>query len=49
MENISATLIETLKNDPLDMTNINCQSQALVFLEDEPEIYSINDLKKRYV
>lgn len=32
-----------------DITNVNTYSESFSFLENEPEIYSINDLKKRYV
>jgi len=29
-------------------TNINADSDSFAFLEDEPDLYSLNDLKKRY-
>lgn len=32
-----------------DITNINAYSSSFDFLKDEPELYSIADLKKRYV
>jgi len=32
-----------------DITNINAYSESFDFLKDEPEIYSVTDLKKRYV
>lgn len=32
-----------------DMTLINANSRSFDFLKDEPDIYSIDDLKKRYV
>ena len=31
-----------------DITNINAYSTSFDFLKDEPDIYSLNDLKKRY-
>jgi hypothetical protein len=37
-------------NKDLDeITNINAQSKSFDFLQDEPELYSVADLKKRYV
>lgn len=32
-----------------DITNINTYSQSFDFLEDEPDLYTVDDLKKRYV
>lgn len=32
-----------------DITNINAYSESFSFLESEPDLYSIDDLKKRYV
>ena len=32
-----------------DITNINAFSQSFDFLKDEPNIYTIDDLKKKYV
>ncbi len=32
-----------------EITNINANSSSFNFLEDEPEIYNIEDLKKKYV
>lgn len=32
-----------------DVTNINAHSQSFDFLKDEPDIYTIDDLKKKYV
>lgn len=31
-----------------DITNINAYSKSFDFLKDEPDIYSLSDLKKRY-
>lgn len=37
-------------NDKLnEITNINANSRAFDFLSDEPDLYTVNDLKKRYV
>lgn len=33
----------------LPITTINANSPSFNFLEDEPDIYSVKDLKKRYV
>lgn len=36
-------------NDKLsEITNINAYSRSFDFLENEPDIYSINDVKKKY-
>ncbi|MFQ5661847.1 MAG: hypothetical protein ACE5F2_01170 [Candidatus Paceibacteria bacterium] len=32
-----------------EITNINANSSSFDFLKDEPDLYSIKDLKKRYV
>lgn len=32
-----------------EITNVNAQSESFAFLEDEPDIYSLADLKKHYV
>lgn len=32
-----------------DITNVNTYSESFSFLEQEPEIYSVSDLKKPYV
>ena len=32
-----------------DITNVNAYSHSFDFLEQEPELYSVGDLKKRYV
>lgn len=40
---------ENLNLDLDEVTNINANSSSFDFLEDEPEMYSVNDLKKRYV
>lgn len=32
-----------------DITNVNAASASFSFLEDEPDLYSVADLKKRYV
>lgn len=36
-------------NEELPMTEINAASSSFDFLGDEPDMYSIKDLKKRYV
>lgn len=36
-------------NEPIPITEINANSPSFQFLEDEPDIYSVKDLKKRYV
>lgn len=49
---IDALLIqfpETYNKDFNDITNTNAHSRSFDFLDAEPEIYSILDLKKRYV
>jgi len=32
-----------------EITNMNVLSRSFTFLEDEPDIYSVTDMKKRYV
>lgn len=32
-----------------DITNVNTYSESFSFLDNEPELYSVADLKKRYV
>lgn len=32
-----------------DITNVNAASRSFDFLKDEPELYSVSDLKKKYV
>ena len=32
-----------------DITNVNTYSESFSFLDNEPELYSVNDLKRRYV
>jgi len=36
-------------SEDLPMAEINANSGSFDFLEDEPDLYSIDDLKKRYV
>lgn len=36
-------------DETLPISEINTQSSSLHFLEEEPELYSLKDLKKRYV
>lgn len=36
-------------SDMSDITNINTYSESFSFLKEEPEHYSVDDLKKRYV
>ncbi len=33
----------------IPMTEINAQSDSFKFLEDEPDLYSLNNIKKKYV
>ncbi|MCB9810773.1 MAG: hypothetical protein H6779_02995 [Candidatus Nomurabacteria bacterium] len=37
------------RSDVSDITNVNTYSESFSFLENEPDIYSVDDLKKRYV
>ncbi len=49
---IEALLIkfpEYLNEDLSEITNVNANSNSFDFLNNEPELYSINDLKKKYV
>ena len=32
-----------------DITNVNAYSESFSFLENEPELYSVADLKRKYV
>lgn len=32
-----------------DITNVNTYSESFAFLDSEPDMYSVSDLKKRYV
>ncbi len=36
-------------NESIPISQINEQSESFDFLENEPDLYSLNDLKKRYV
>ena len=36
-------------NEVIPVSDINAHSSSFDFLEDEPDIYSVKDLKKRYV
>lgn len=36
-------------NEALPISQINAHSPSFQFLEDEPDIYTLDDLKKRYV
>ena len=40
---------ETYNEQFNDITNINAASASFSFLEDEPDLYSVADLKKRHV
>lgn len=49
---IDAVLIgfPQMYNDSLnDITNVNSYSKSFDFLDREPDLYSVSDLKKRYV
>ena len=51
-DSIDALLIQfpqIYNADLNDITNINANSKSFDFLAKEPEIYSISDLKKKYV
>ncbi len=37
------------KDEKLPITEINAQSKSFKFLEEETDIYSLKDIKKRYV
>ena len=43
---VAKTLYNKLFND---VTNVNAYSKSFSFLDREPEIYSVSDLKKMYV
>ena len=48
---IEAVIIKYPKNlnkNLSEMTNVNAHSASFGFLEDEPDLYSIDDLKKKY-
>lgn len=36
-------------DEPLPISEINAQSASFAFLDQEPNIYTLKDLKKRYV
>lgn len=40
---------ENLNKNLNEITNINANSASFGFLKNEPELYSVNDLKKVYV
>ncbi len=51
-DKIEAVIIKYPKftnNKLSDITNFNANFGSFDFLEDEPDLYSISDLKKRYV
>lgn len=51
-ESIDALLIQfpqSYNEDLSDITNINAFSKSFDFLIKEPELYSLSDLKKKYV
>lgn len=37
------------RKDAGEITNINTYSESFAFLADEPDLYSLSDLKKKYV
>ncbi len=39
---------EQLNKHLSEMTNVNAHSPSFNFLEDEPDLYSVDDLKKKY-
>lgn len=42
-------IANTLPEDvPLSMAAVNAASESFAFLEDEPDLYSVADLKERY-
>ena len=48
---IDAVLIgfpQAYNDDVNDITNVNTYSRSFDFLEGEPDVYSVSDLKKRY-
>ncbi len=40
---------EYINDEVNEITNVNANSASFDFLADEPDIYSVSDLKKRYV
>lgn len=51
-DSIDALLIQfptTYNKELSDITNINAYSHSFDFLAKEPELYSVSDLKKKYV
>ena len=40
---------ENLNKSLNEITNLNSNSPSFGFLKDEPDIYSVDDLKRRYV
>jgi hypothetical protein len=40
---------ENFNSNLSEISNTNANSSSFNFLRDEPELYSINDLKKKYV
>jgi len=40
---------ENFNKELSEITNINANSASFDFLKDEPDIYSVDDLKKSYV
>ena len=36
-------------DDDIPLTEINAASESFAFLENEPDLYTMDDLKKRYV
>ncbi|MFC1756887.1 hypothetical protein ACFLZC_01885 [Patescibacteria group bacterium] len=50
-EKIEAVIIkypENINNNLNEITNINMSSSSFKFLEKEPNLYSVKDLKKKY-
>lgn len=39
---------DAYNEDLNDITNVNAHSKSFDFLRDEPELYSVHDLKRRY-
>ena len=40
---------ENINNEVSEITNVNANSNSFDFLLDEPDIYTADDLKKKYV
>lgn len=40
---------DNINTDLSEITNINANSSSFAFLEQEPDLYSVSDLKKKYV